>query len=297
VILYAILSHKEPDQVLRLARRITASDPHGVVAIHHDANAPALPDPGDPRIVLVRDRVPVAWGDFSIVAALLRCMQSTVDVPYRWFVVLSGQDYPCRPLAGLEAELDAGGVDAYLECAPFSQVFPEDNTTRYFFRYRRLPPATSALARRAWRLNRLQPFVRIVGTRAGSFAGIRSPAPFGPHFAGYRGSFWCALARPCVDAVRAFVEERPGAVRAFAHKLIPDEAFVHSVLANAGRFRFADHALHYIVWPGNDGGSPNVLRGSDEDAIVRSGRPFARKFDPAVDAAILDRLDERIART
>lgn len=297
MILYAILSHTQPEAVLRLARRILASDPHGTVLIHHDAGAAALPPAGDPRIALVSDRVRVRWGDFSVVEAMLRCVDAAAELPFDWMVLLSGQDYPCAPLAGLAAQLAASGFDGFVEHAPFADRFAGDNATRYLFAYRRLPAALTPLARRAWRLNRVQPFVRIVATRAGSFAGIRSPAPFGARFAGYRGSFWWTLSRPCVDAVRAFARERPDAMRAFRRKLIPDEAFVPSVLANAGRFTLAPRDLRYIVWPPGDGGSPLVLRGDDFAAIVASGMPFARKFDARVDAAILDRLDAHVAGT
>jgi hypothetical protein len=297
VILYAILSHKEPAQVLRLARRILASDPNGTVLIHHDAGAPPLPPDAGPRIALVRDRVRVRWGDFSVVAAMLRCVDAAAAIPFDWMVLLSGQDYPCAPLDGLEARLAAGGVDGFVEHAPFAERFAGDNVTRYLFAYAPLPAALLPPARRAWRLNRMQPFVRIVATRAGGFAGVRSPAPFGPRFAGYRGSFWWTLSRACVDELRAFARERPDALRAFGRKLIPDEAFAPSVLVNAGRFRLAPRDLRYIVWPPGDGGSPLVLRDGDFDAIVASGMPFARKFDPSVDAAILDRLDAHLART
>jgi hypothetical protein len=280
---------------MRLARRIVAADPRGRVLIHHDAGAPALPPSADERIAFVRDRVRVSWGDFSVVAAMLRCVRDAAAIPFDWMVLLSGQDYPSAPLHGLDAQLAASGVDGFVEHAPFAQRFADDNATRYLFAYRRLPDALLPAARRAWRLNRMQPFARIVATRAGAFAGVRSPAPFGPHFAGYRGSFWWTLSRACVDEVRRFAAERPADMRAFERKLIPDEAFVPSILANAGRFTLAARELRYIVWPPGDGGSPAVLRSADFAAIVGAGVPFARKFDAAVDAAILDRLDAVVA--
>jgi hypothetical protein len=49
--------------------------------------------------------------------------------------------------------------------------------------------------------------------------------------------------------------------------------------------------LRFIVW---DRGEPNprILGGRDLDVLRRSGKLFARKFDPAVDERVLDALDE-----
>jgi hypothetical protein len=42
------------------------------------------------------------------------------------------------------------------------------------------------------------------------------------------------------------------------------------------------------------GASPRVLTSFDLDRLVRSSALFARKFDPRVDAAVIDALDAHI---
>jgi hypothetical protein len=292
MVLYLILSHHNPTQVMRLARRIVTSDPQALVLIHHDARAPALAPSDDSRICIMQERVGVRWGDFSIVAALLHCLRWIADIPFDWMVLLSGQDYPSAPLAGLSAALDASDVNGFIGYSPFQlQRFAEDNTTRYLFTYQRLPDELLPVAKRAWRFNKMQPWLRVVGTRAGCFVGVRSSAPFNRRFSGYRCSFWWTLSKPCVDYVRTFVKEHPQVVRAFKRKLIPDEAFISSVLINANCFTFASHDQRFLVWPHDESASPMVLKSHDYDAIVNSGMPFARKFDITVDADILERLD------
>jgi hypothetical protein len=45
------------------------------------------------------------------------------------------------------------------------------------------------------------------------------------------------------------------------------------------------------------GGAPRLLRAADRDALIASGKFFARKFDSDVDELILDQLDEHLAGT
>jgi hypothetical protein len=51
--------------------------------------------------------------------------------------------------------------------------------------------------------------------------------------------------------------------------------------------------LRYVDW--SEGGpSPRVLTSYDLERMVRSSALFARKFDPRVDAAVIDALDAHI---
>lgn len=294
VLLYLILSHRNPHQVLRLARRLIADDPRARVAIHHDAAAPPLGATGDARILTVLDPVRVAWGDMSVVTALLHSLQWIAErgIPYRWLALLSGQDYPIGRLDDYLDRLDAGDADGYIEHRPAAALHATENDGRYFFDHRRLPEAVRPIVRRAWRANELFSGVRLTASRAGCFAGTRSGAPFDADLQCYRGSFWWTLSRPCVDYLRMFVTSRPDIVSAFARKLVPDESFVHSILASAQRFALCNDDQRHIVWPAGHDGSPKVLLAADYDAIVSSGKMLARKFDPAADGSILDRLDE-----
>jgi hypothetical protein len=74
------------------------------------------------------------------------------------------------------------------------------------------------------------------------------------------GAHW-ALARPAAEYVYEFTRRDPR----------------------------VDDNLRYIDWSVEPG--PKVLRTGDFDAIVASGKLFARKFDVTVDEDVLDRLD------
>jgi hypothetical protein len=81
----------------------------------------------------------------------------------------------------------------------------------------------------------------------------------------------------------------PRVTRPFRTSLIPEEAFVQSVLLRTGA-RLDGRGITYQDWTGQVS-HPRTLTSADVDAIAASGLPFARKVDPEVDADLLDLLD------
>jgi hypothetical protein len=74
----------------------------------------------------------------------------------------------------------------------------------------------------------------------------------------------------------------------------PDESFFQTVLVNSPlRDRLVNDDLRYVDWS-EGGASPRVLTSYDLDRMLASHALFARKFDPAVDAEVLDVLDIQI---
>lgn len=298
-LLYLVLSHANPPQVARLARRLVESD-DAAVLIHHDRSQAPLDRKlfaELPNVGFVERPVAVRWGRFSVVRAALCGIQTALErrIPFSWVVLLSGQDYPCMPLRRLAERLAKGRVDGYIDHEPLERR-REENVSRALFRYYEVHGPFRGLTARLWRLNQLQPFLRFSSSRAGAFVGVADPRPFTPAWPCWRGSFWWTLSRACVEYVDCFVRQQPAFVSAYERKLFADESFFQSVLVNAGRFRLVNDDLRYIRWDDPLGGSPALLRASDVPAILASGKPFARKFDERVDSNVLDLLDRELER-
>jgi len=90
----------------------------GPVWLRHDYSKASLHTEriADMSAVILPPTTPVTWGDFSFVDVLLeslRAIEARED--YSWIVILSGQDYPIRPLADLERHLHELDADALLE--------------------------------------------------------------------------------------------------------------------------------------------------------------------------------------
>ncbi|MBA3327019.1 MAG: hypothetical protein H0T43_01790, partial [Solirubrobacterales bacterium] len=153
---YLIMSYTLPDQVLRLVRALRAGSPGGHVVIHHDACRCSLDRRGlqEAGAHSLEPAVPVRWGDFSQLAAVLRGFAWLLEnTDFEWLVLLSGQDYPLRPVPDIERDLRDAPYDAFIETrlVPAPPVFRrtlDEFPTRYFYRYAALPdrPAAARLA-------------------------------------------------------------------------------------------------------------------------------------------------------
>ena len=103
-----MLSHDHPALVGRLTGRLLAHDPEGHVVVEHQADGPSLKEhlSADPRLVVRYSPRAGGWGGFGLVSVVLAAIaeiRRTLDPD--WLILLSGQDYPIRPLEELKSML------------------------------------------------------------------------------------------------------------------------------------------------------------------------------------------------
>jgi hypothetical protein len=118
VVCYLVLSHRNPAQVGRLTSALLTGAADSRVVVHHDASSCPLErsdlDPSE-RVELVPWSMDVRWGDWSLVQVVLDATRWIVERhDVEWLVLLSGQDYPLRPLAEIEAGLRGSDADAFI---------------------------------------------------------------------------------------------------------------------------------------------------------------------------------------
>ena len=272
MVAYLILSYTP--HVDRLVAALRAGSPDAVIAVHHDDRRCPLPAVDALRI----EPRPIEWGHGSQLAAVLRCLRWLRErADFDWLVLLSGQDYPVKPVAEIEAGLY--GVDAFIDARPVAsrswrRSGTDEFAVRYRHRWRPVSPRLAALAARA------APLARVRTLPSGSYVGLPAQPPLPP----YRGSDWFSLSRTAVDVVLAADPDH------FLHTIVPTEAFVHTVLANSPLRLYGDHR-RFATFE-DDSANPRVLGFGDLDAALASGADFARKFD---DPAVLDEIDRRLA--
>ena len=80
----------------------------------------------------------------------------------------------------------------------------------------------------------------------------------------------------------------------YRRTVCPDESLVQTLLVNAGRFRLCNDNLRYADTRGSRDGRPRLLGVADLPLLTAGAYHFARKFDLAYDARVLDLLDERL---
>ncbi len=215
------------------------------------------------------------WGSFKLVQATLDAMEHFRETDYDYFINLSGQCYPLRPMEDIKQRLVAARGRALMEHEPFPRPRWSDErggyrrVDRYWFKpFRTLD---------AWSLPRLNDIP----------LGMR---PYG-------GSQWFCLPRRHVDLILDLLEENPEIVRFFRHTFIPDEMFFQTILMNS---ELADEVVNdnkrFTDWSKKCVPTPAILLSEDLPRLERSGMFFARKFDQEMDPRILDLLDLRLLK-
>lgn len=315
---YIVLSHRDPAQVARLTDRLVRSDPNGQVVIAHDPAAGLLPLDGLASGGRVHVRLSSAvrrWGGFGLVSDLLESIEWTLEhLDVGWVAILSGQDYPLRPLAGYGEELAASGFDAFVTArrVPFARPPADDSPglyldARFYYRWWRLPRwllgwthgrrvdvRVSGLLRQFSARQRWV-FVWRLPRGAGDMIGVRRRRlPFDEDWPCWVGSQWLTLSRRAAEEIRTVLAARPDLVSLYRRSIIADESLPVTILCNAPSLRVCRTNHHWIRMTGPGLSHASVLTTEDLPTLRASGKWFARKFDPAVDATVLDRLDDQI---
>jgi hypothetical protein len=226
---------------------------------------------------------------------LLRALRELAEgLDPDWIVVVSGQDYPLRPLPDFERHLAETRHHALLgdlwELDLDTEPPPPQREFYLRYRYRHYAPKR-AVGHVLGRLLGPRAYLRELPAGQGLRLGVKPLRhPFGRALRCHVCSDWLTLERTAVRAVLRFTRAREDVVSHYRRTIIPSESLFATVLANdpaisigpASRvLGFEDGAPH-----------PRTFRAGDIDHLLGSGKHFARKFDEAVDSGVLDLLDE-----
>jgi hypothetical protein len=285
---YLVLSHLNPEQVLRLVRALRKG-PAAEVLVRHDQRRSAL-TPGDVEAAgaqPIEDGIEVEWGAWSQVEGMLAGLRHAARLEPDWTLVLSGQDYPLRPMTEIEAGLAASEADAMLgsvrDIESRRPRVDDEFFLRVAYRHYRRPRGLPHLPRL------LRPLVYVRDLPP--LVGVRRLRPPGLHH--YSSADWLSLGRRGLESVLAAGNDR-ALRRAFRRVAVPSESFFASVLLNDPRLRIERDHRRFLAFAGPGLPHPETLTSADLDTAIASGADFARKFDITVDARALDLLDERI---
>jgi hypothetical protein len=257
------------------------------------------------------------YGDFSHLDRYLAAVDwlDANGVDYDWLENLTGQDYPLRPIPEIEDALAATDYDGFLLYSPvfhdrvpasaaqgagssYVPVRAVDAIMRHDYRHWRFgrpTPAKQKWLRPFMVINFVQPWIRLSNSYA-SVGVRRRRTVYGPGFHCYGGSFFCTLRAECARYVRDYARANLDAVAFFRTVLAPEEAFLHSVLVNSGRFNLDPDYKRYIDWTGCTHTHPRTLGLQDLDRLLASDAHWARKLDLARDPKLFDILDQRVRR-
>jgi hypothetical protein len=282
---YIILAHKNPAQVSRLIERLDDKRSSFFLHIDKKCRDEAFKDLiGVPEVNKVKSVV-ANWGEYGLVQAVLNSFQAVRDTGTHFdrIILLSGQDYPIKPNTAINSFLETSGHSIFLEY--FS--LPNDKkwqpsgglyrVNKYFLGFKWYQRYT---AKALNGLGILFPYLR-----------RRPPAGMKP----YAGSAWWIIDQYTMHYILDFVNQYPKYVRYHRCTFAPDEVFFHMLLLNTQdnkiRKSILNTNLHHIRWKDIKSSHPEIMFREHVHELKHSAAMFARKFDAAVDADILDLVD------
>jgi len=291
-IAYIISAYRLPELLVRLVENLDG--PGTCTLIHVDAKAPDYVFRYMTKALAARSRVtflprhPCHWGDFGHVRATLKGLSELISSgqEFDYVVLLTGQDYPLRSNEDLARTLGQANGQVFMRPMPIpNEEWTNGGNYRFENWHFRLAGRTFSFPglplRRGW--------LRAAWSRAARSLHLQRSFPVG--LEPWGGSSYWMIPADCARYIDRYARSHPSFVKFFHHVRVPDEIFFHTIVMNSPfRSLIASSDLRYIDWTGG-GDSPKVLTTGDIPRLMDSGALFARKFDPSVDAEVLDRID------
>lgn len=276
-IAFILLTHKDPDGIIKQAERLTATGDY--VAIHFDARAKAadyarIRDALDsnPSVAFARKRLKCGWGEWSLVGATLEAVKAAVEAfpDATHFYMLSGDCMQIKTAEYAHEFLEREDVD-YIESFDFfasdwikTGIKEERLIYRHWFNERG----------RKWLFYKSMELQRALGLAR------RVPEDIQMMI----GSQWWCLRRRTVEWVLDFCRERPDVMRFFRTTWIPDETFFQTIVRHVVPEReIRTRTLTFLMF--TDYGMPVTFYNDHYDLLLAQDFLFARKISP--DAAEL----------
>ena len=270
---FIILAHNEPAAIRRLTDVLTTDGDR--VVIHFDSSA----SPSDqlavrqlaaekPEQIRVISKVHCVWGEWSLVEAVLLALREFKDMssPPDYVHLMSGADFPIRPLAELKEFLKKHPSRDFIECCDISKQSwvrggLEKERFRFYF------PFNFRTHRKA--------FDRVVRWHRKLKIRRRMPLGLKPHM----GSQWWTLRWSTCEKVLNFTAANPIVPKFFKTTWIPDESYFQTLIAKlVPRSEIANLQLmfHHLT----PSGRPYVFYNDHLHLIRRIPHFFIRKVSP-----------------
>lgn len=256
---WCLLVHKNPSQVHRLLVKIYRPSDFYYVNIFNAENDATKECWADllsfPKNVKVVFRYEAARANIKLVQATLDGMRFFRDLDLDYFINMSGQCYPLKPISLVEKQLSDGL--SHIEFSPipgWGLKGENGGLDRINYRWFNLRGRTIRIPR----IHRSLP---------------ENMKPYG-------GSQWLCLSKTHMDYIVDYLASHPNVLKFFEHSKIPDEMVFQTVLMNS---TFAGQVLNrlewYVDWREAIDGRPAILTVNHIPDMLACGRLFARKFE------------------
>jgi len=329
-IAFLILAHDDPVQLSRLCRALGHDDD---IFVHLDGRCSLSffdSQRFDSNVRFLQRRVPVYWGDFSVVEATLMLLEEAMksETEYLQLVLLSGSCYPIKPVEKLRQFLM---IDENHINIRYVNVLEHQNETTLISLSEESRKTWISVHKRMRRANRRLEFLdkearklislalRLIERNSREklpeltrhVAVLRARAePWTwffcqkfPNLIPYVGCQFWSVTPECAKMILQFVRFNPAFLEFHKNSFAPDEHFFHTIIGNSeflsrtnGKIPAAGINLSKLDAEANNLHAPRleVVTIDHLDAILASDKFFVRKAKTGKSDRLLDYLDEQI---
>ena len=272
---HLILAHNHPQQLERLVNRLTHPDADIYIHLDKKTDYSAFNQIASvPGVQFVKNRVSVAWAEYSVVEATISGIKQITDsgVVYSHINLLSGNDYPLRNAEDIQRFYFSNPGKSFIW---YDKIFPgwPDGQARidgyylgdYGF------PGRYALGKL---MTKLLPNRKMPG-------GMEA---YG------RAQWWTLTPEAALFCIH-YLDTHPTVKRFLMQTWCMDEVVFQTVLCNSPmRDKLVNDNKRYVLLDPRC--SPVTLTMEHAQQLAASGKFYARKFNAETDSAIFDFLDE-----
>lgn len=280
-----IMTHKNAGHVYRLAQYF---DQCCQVFIHFDKKYLLTDEEREslynlPQVKLVLQEYEVNWGGTSVLDAELHLMEQALkncDADY--FHLISGQDYPVRPLQQFLDFFEENQGKEFLQYLHLPHPRWEGNTFHRLQYYYPYDLAADKKNPRQWVREQVQKQMERGVKRA-------IPDEF-DHL--YGSSQWFSITRKAMETLLNHTKESPSLYQRMWMTFAPEECYVATVLVNLmDKENIMPTNLRFIRWKYENGNRPANLGTEHFLNLIEHECFFARKFEENVSTDLLDIID------
>lgn len=275
---HLILTHKNPKQVERLIKALshTAFD----IYIHVDKKSDIeqfryLAD--NKNIFFIEKRAKIYWAAYGTIQATINGFEEILLKQYDYINVISGQDFPLKSADDIYQFFRDGAGKEFITCLSIEREWTEAQVRlkKYWLINKRIPGR-----------HKLENIInKILPER-------KFPLK---DFIMVGRSNWFAITSDAAKYIMAFMKENPKVVRFYKNTWGADECIFSTILYNSDFKNNIEENLVYTDWS-EQKAHPKIFTANDYNALISSGKVFARKFDIAVDGKIINMLENFVAK-
>ncbi len=274
---HLILTHTNPDQLLRLVRKLAHEDSDFYIHVDRKSDIkPFLPLLEIRNVFLIKNRVKVYWGGYSIVEATVSSFEEILatGIKYDYINLMSGQDYP-------------------IKSTQYIHEYFSDHPGKIFMHYLSLTDEWHEAMPRITQYHLVNYHIPAGRYRIEQVMNLLLPPRKLPDGMVAMGrSQWFTATPDAIEYLLQYIREKTWISRFFKLTWAPDEIIFQTILYNSPfRDKMVNDNLLFLDWS-RGGANPKQLNMNDAEQLSKSDKLFARKFNMDKDSKILDYLDK-----